>query len=100
MKHVIHPGDKYGRLTVIREVQKLAAVYSFQEFLIAQHRRGLDTLAAALGILSASEGGDPTKAPPAELERFRQQVIALKSILFVEEQLARTAGTRYRQALE
>jgi hypothetical protein len=25
MKHVIHPGDKYGRLTVIREVQKVAA---------------------------------------------------------------------------
>jgi hypothetical protein len=25
MKHVIHPGDKYGRLSVIREVQKLAA---------------------------------------------------------------------------
>jgi len=25
MTHVIHPGDKYGRLTVIREVQKVAA---------------------------------------------------------------------------
>jgi hypothetical protein len=25
MKHVIHRGDKYGRLTVIREVQKVAA---------------------------------------------------------------------------
>jgi hypothetical protein len=25
MRHVIHPGDKYGRLTVIREVQKAAA---------------------------------------------------------------------------
>jgi hypothetical protein len=25
MKHVINPGDKYGRLTVIREVQKAAA---------------------------------------------------------------------------
>jgi predicted nucleic acid-binding Zn ribbon protein len=24
MKHVIHPGDKYGRLTVIREVRKVA----------------------------------------------------------------------------
>ena len=25
MKHVINPGDKYGRLTVVREVQKVAA---------------------------------------------------------------------------
>src|SRR5215831_11589211 len=25
MKHLINPGDKYGRLTVIREVQKVAA---------------------------------------------------------------------------
>ena len=25
MKHVINPGDKYGRLTVIAEVQKTAA---------------------------------------------------------------------------
>src|ERR1700751_3866317 len=25
MKHVLSPGDKYGRLTVIREVQKAAA---------------------------------------------------------------------------
>ena len=65
-----------------------------------QHRQAIDALAASIGILAASEGGDPTNAPPAEVERFRQQVVALKSILFVEEQMTRTASERYKKALE
>jgi hypothetical protein len=52
-----------------------------QDFLVQQHRRALGALSAALDILGASEGGDPTKAPPAELERFRQQVVTLRSVL-------------------
>ena len=63
------------------EVQKYAHAYSVQELLSQQHVRALDALAGALGILSSSAGGDPTKAPPVELERFRQQVIVLRSIL-------------------
>ena len=82
------------------EVQKYAALYTIQEFLAAQHRHALDVLISTLGILAASEGGDPHNAPPAELERFRQQVITLKSILFAEEQMARTAAKRYTEALE
>jgi hypothetical protein len=82
------------------EVQKYAGVYSMQEFIVAQHRRAIDALALALGILAASEGGDPTKAQPAELERFRQQVIALRSVLFVEEQLARGLSETYEKTLE
>jgi hypothetical protein len=80
------------------EVQKYAALYSFQEFLTAQHRRALDTLVGAIGIITG--GGNPQEAPPAEIERFREQVVALRSILFVEEQMAHTASERYKKALE
>lgn len=82
------------------EVQKYATLYGFQEFLSGQHRRAIDTITGALGIIADSPDGDPMKASPSELERFRQQVVALKSILFVEEQSARAASDRYRKALE
>lgn len=82
------------------EVQKYADLYAFQEFLAAQHRRAIDALSAAIGILTGSEGGDPTNASPADLERFREQVISLRSILFVEEQMTSVASERYKKALE
>jgi hypothetical protein len=82
------------------EVQKYANIYDYQAFLTQQHSRALDALSAGLGILAGSEDGDPTKAPPAEIERFRQQVVALKSILFVEEDMTRSASERYKKALE
>jgi hypothetical protein len=82
------------------EVQKYAAMYAFQDFLAAQHRRALDAMSAAIGTIADGENGDPTKAPPAEIERLRQQIVALKSILFVEEQMAQTASERYQKALE
>jgi hypothetical protein len=94
--------DRTGALAHMdyAEVQKYAALYAFQDFLSSQHRRAIDAMAAALGILSNSEGGDPRAAPPSELERFRQELVALKSILYVEEQMAHTASERYRKALE
>jgi hypothetical protein len=82
------------------EVQSYAGLYAFQEFLASQHRRAIDTLAAAIGILTASEDGDPTKASPADIERFREQVVSLRSILFVEDQMTKTASDRYKKALE
>jgi hypothetical protein len=82
------------------EVQKYATLYDFQNIIAAQHRRALDAMSMALGIIADSEGGDPTNAPASELERFRQQIVTLKSILFVEEQMSRTASERYSKALE
>jgi hypothetical protein len=82
------------------EVQKFATLYDFQGIIAAQHRRALDTVSTALGILADSDGGDPSTASAAELERFRQQLVALKSILFVEEQMSKTASERYTKALE
>src|SRR5262249_22355112 len=41
------------------EVQAYAALYSYQDLLTAQHRRALEALSAAIGIITSSEGGDP-----------------------------------------
>jgi hypothetical protein len=81
------------------EVQHYAAVYLTQDFLVQQHRKALDAASAALGILSAGEG-DPTAAPPAEIDHFRQQVITLRSIVFVEEQMTHRMSEVYKKALE
>jgi hypothetical protein len=80
------------------EVQKYATLYAFQDFLIAQHRRALDTLIGAIGVVTA--GDDPTKTPPAEVARFREQIISLRSILYLEEQMTHGASERYKKALE
>jgi hypothetical protein len=81
------------------EVQKYAAVYTAQDFLVQEQRRSLEGLSNALGILAVGDG-DPTNAPPADLERFRQQIIALHSIVFVEEQMTRHISDVYKRALE
>jgi len=82
------------------EVQKYAELYAFQEFLTEQHRHALGALSAAIGIITASEDGDPTKAAPADLQRFREQVISLRSILFIEEQMTKAASDRFKKAME
>jgi len=82
------------------EVQKYATLYAFQEFLTAQHRRAVDILIGAIAIITGSEDGDPTKAPLAEVQRFREQIISLRSVLFLEEQMTHTASERYKKALE
>jgi hypothetical protein len=94
--------DRTGALAHMdyAEVKKYAALYTFQEFLIQQQRRALDGLSATIGILTSSEYDDPSQAPRAEIERFRDQVISLRSIVFVEEQLATAAAERYKKALE
>jgi hypothetical protein len=82
------------------DVQKYAALYAFQELLTTQHRRALDSLSVAIGIITSTEDDDPTRASAADIGRFREQIIALRSILYVEEQMAQTASARYKKALE
>jgi hypothetical protein len=81
-------------------VQKYASLYAFQDFLIQQQRRALDGLSTAIGILTMSEDNDPRNAPRADIARFRDQVVSLRSILFIEEQLAAGVTARYKKALE
>ncbi len=83
-----------------REVQKYATLYTFQEFLIQQQRRALEAMTATIGIMTASEDSDLGKASAAEIERFREQVVTVRSILFIEAQLATAATARYKKALE
>ena len=94
--------DRTGALAHMdyAEVQKYAELYAFQDFLTAQHRRAIESLSAAIGIVTASEDGDPTKASPADLERFRVQIVSLRSLLLIEEQMSKTASERYKKALE
>ena len=94
--------DRTGALAHMdyAEVQKYAELYAFQEFLTAQHRRALDVLTAAIGLVTASEDGDPTNAAPADIQRFRDQMLALRSILLIEEQMTHSASERYKKALE
>lgn len=82
------------------EVKKYAALYAFQDFLTQQHRRAIDALSAAIGLITSNEDGDPTKSAPADIERFREQIISLRSILYVEEQMSQTVSERYKKALE
>jgi len=94
--------DRTGALAHMdyAEVQKYAALYSFQELLTERHRRAIDIVSSAIGVLTASEDGDPTKASQADLERLRAQVVSLRSLLFVEEQMTHTLSERYKKALE
>ena len=94
--------DRTGALAHMdyAEVQKYAELYAFQEFLTAQHRRALDVLTAAMGLVTASDDGDPTNAAPADIQRFRDQMLALRSILLIEEQMTHSASERYKKALE
>lgn len=82
------------------EVQKYAGLYTFQDFLIQQQRRALEAMGETIGILTASEDGNPEHASAADLERFRERVISLRSILVIEEQLTNAAAARYKKALE
>jgi hypothetical protein len=82
------------------EVKKYAMLYSFQEFLIQEQRRALDAMASTIGTMTASEDGDPRKGSKADIERFRDQLISLRSILLIEEQMADAATARYKKALE
>jgi hypothetical protein len=47
-----------------------------------------------------TSGVDPTLSPPADLERFRQQVMAMHSDLLIEEQIGRRLSEIYKRALE
>jgi hypothetical protein len=80
------------------EVQKYAGVYGKQSLYDQQQRAAVDRIATASAIIAAT--GDPTSAPSADLERFRQQVLAMKSQLDIEEQLAVGLATTYKKALE
>ena len=78
------------------EVQEYSRVYRSQELYTDHQRRTLERIAAALALVT----DDPHKAPPGDLAFFRQQVLAMRADLLIEEQLARQLSGLYAKTLE
>jgi hypothetical protein len=78
------------------DVQAYAKLYGVQELYTAQQRKAMDRTVSAL---SAMGGGDPHKASPDDLERFRQALLALRGELFVDKQLGESLAKGYDEAL-
>lgn len=67
-------------------VQRYSMLYSHQAMFANLQARSIDQLTAALAIFS--DQVDPLSAKPADLERFRERLLAMKAGKIVEEQLA------------
>jgi hypothetical protein len=80
------------------DVQKYAKLYGNQSLYEDQQRR---LMAQTVAALSALAGGadDPHKAPPDDLERFRQSVMALRGKLLVDRQFGGGLLKIYDEAL-
>lgn len=78
-------------------VQQYSRVYSHQAMFAAQQGRAIEQLTAALAIFS--DQVDPLSSKPADLERFRERVLAMKAGKIVEEQLARRLLADYTEML-
>lgn len=78
-------------------MQRYSRIYALQDLYADHQRRSLERLTAALTILS---NGDPYQAPARDLEAFRQQVMALRADLVLDDQIARRLAEVYRTAFE
>lgn len=77
-------------------VQQYSRLYSQQDRFTAQQVRAMARLADALAIFSDA---DPLSAKPADLERFREHVLAMKGSWIIEEQLAKALVESYAKML-
>lgn len=77
------------------DVQHYSAIYAAQDLYTSLQRQSFDRLTAALSIFA--EGADPTTAPRADIEVFRQQVLALRAGAVVEEQLGQRLAELCRE---
>jgi hypothetical protein len=91
--------DRTGALALMpyAEAQKYAQAYSLQARYQFAQSRTVEHVTTAMAMLS--NGHDPTKAPHADVERFRAQVQLLMGDITLEEQLARQLGERYAETL-
>ncbi len=80
------------------EVQRLSILYDQQELLVAQPRGMLNLLSEAMSILAP--GFDPDRANFDDVERFRERMMRLRSILFIHRQLATRLAEGYGKALQ
>ncbi len=68
------------------EVQRYSRLYALQDLYERQQRRALERLTAALALFSH---GDPTKAPKADVESFRRELLSLGGELGVLDQFGK-----------
>jgi hypothetical protein len=89
--------ERTGALALMeyRDVQSLSKLYDVQAIYVAEQRRALERVAAALTGVAR----DPTKAARADLEAFRHSVLALQASLFIEGQLAAGLSRSYTSTL-
>jgi hypothetical protein len=77
------------------DVQKYAKLYNLQALYESEQRRVMEQVVAAL----SSMGEEPDAASPADLERFRQQLLAVRGMLLVDRQLADSLLKSYKETL-
>jgi hypothetical protein len=78
-------------------VQTYSRLYAQQDLFAQQQAKAMDHLTAALAIFS--DQVDPLSAKPADLERFRERVLAMKAGLMVEQQLAERLVKQYAELM-
>ena len=78
-------------------VQKYAKLYNVQALYEGEQRRVMAQVVSALSTLSGNL--DPHQAAPADLERFRQHVLALRGALLVDRQLGDSLLRAYKETL-
>ena len=79
------------------EVQRYSKIYALQEVFTAHQQRALERLSGALTMVAS---GDPYKAPPKDLETFRQHVLAMRGDLFIEQDLGKALSAVYGSELK
>ena len=79
------------------EVQRYSDLYTIQALYAARQAVTMERLAAAATMFSDEH--DPKSASPEDLQLFRRNVLALKSDLLLEEQVAQRLLETYDHAL-
>jgi hypothetical protein len=79
------------------EVHDYSRLYALQELFVGQQRKILDTVTAALALVSS---GELTHAPRGDLETFRQHLLTLRALILVEDQLGRQLTSLYDARLK
>lgn len=79
------------------EVERYARVYGLQQLFDDMQRRTVE--AVALSLSGLGSGTDPTQASPDDLKVFRQRVLELRALAFLQQQLAERLVRRYEETL-
>jgi hypothetical protein len=80
------------------DVQAYAKLYGLQDMYVAQQRRVMEQTVATLSAIGGS--GNPHEAPPADLERFRSELLTLGGQLLMDAQLGEQLSKLYAENLQ